>query len=500
MQKLHLVGFTADFDGLIFSPRKGAKSGSFVVPIDARLLKQIAEAERLRDGGSPSSSSGGAEVHRAGVPRLVRPESSLSPREMQDRIRAGWSLEEVAGEAGVDLDWVSRFAAPVLAEVRQVVEQARELIYDKPRVGLSALPLGASVRRNVVDRGVRIIDDDEFDDCWSAYELDDDSWVVRFAYLSRGRSQEAEWRLDLETDELQSRNRLASQLGHVPKGRARRAASVAPAPPKRTGGSARVIPPTPSPVPAPAAAPKKASGRKASAKKAAKKIAAKKVAARKAPAKATKAPAKPASRAAARKTVAKKAAPTRRATPRSSAGRKKASSRPAKKPAKGERAPELTELMHRPNTPPAPVRPAPPAPAMGSRSPRGPVPAGPPRIAVTPPIRSSAPARPPAEPASRGPLPPPPPAPVPPTVREAVSHPIGEVPEPPRPGAAAIDEATGIARIDSRRSWHADASGGGTNGAGSIGARPAVFRGDVTRAGADAPARRPRRTEPLRGR
>ena len=493
MQKLHLVGFTADFDGLIFSPRKGAKSGSFVVPIDARLLKQIAEAERLRDGGSPSSSSGGAEVHRAGVPRLVRPESSLSPREMQDRIRAGWSLEEVAAEAGVDLDWVSRFAAPVLAEVRQVVDQARELIYDKPRVGLSALPLGASVRRNVVDRGVRIIDDVEFDDCWSAYELDDDSWVVRFAYLSRGRSQEAEWRLDLETDELQSRNRLASQLGHVPKGRARRAASVAPAPPKRTGGSARAIPPTPSPAPAPAA-PKKASSRRVSAKK----VSAKKVSAKKAAAKTpVKAPARAAGKATARKTVAKKAAPTRRATPRSSAGRKKASSRPAKKPAKGERAPELTELMPRPDASPTPARPSAPAPAVGSRSPRGPVPAGPPRIAVTPPIR---PPRSPAEPASRGPLPPPPPAPVPPTVRDAVSHPIGEVPEPPRPGAAAIDEATGIARIDSRRTWHADASGSGANGAGPSGPRPAVFRGDVTRAGGEPPTRRPRRTEPLRGR
>jgi len=34
MQKLHLVGFTPDHDGLILSARKGAKSGKFVVSVD----------------------------------------------------------------------------------------------------------------------------------------------------------------------------------------------------------------------------------------------------------------------------------------------------------------------------------------------------------------------------------------------------------------------------------------------------------------------------------
>ena len=69
MQKLHLVGFTADFDGLIFSTRKGAKSGSFVVPIDGKLLKQLAEAEQRRNGGGAAK----VEEHRLTSPRLVRP-------------------------------------------------------------------------------------------------------------------------------------------------------------------------------------------------------------------------------------------------------------------------------------------------------------------------------------------------------------------------------------------------------------------------------------------
>src|SRR3954463_9759573 len=106
MQKLHLVGFTPNFDGLILSARKGAKSGSFVVSLDQGLLKQVADAERMRDGGRVDRDT------RLSSPRLVRPESALSPREMQDRIRTGWSIDEVAAEAGVDLDWVNRFASP----------------------------------------------------------------------------------------------------------------------------------------------------------------------------------------------------------------------------------------------------------------------------------------------------------------------------------------------------------------------------------------------------
>src|SRR3954447_19461880 len=227
MQKLHLVGFTADSEGLIFSIRKGAKSGHFVVPVDARLLKQIADLEKQRDG----SASRGDE-HRLTSPRLQRPESALTPREMQDRIRAGWTLDEVAAEAGVDLDWVRRFASPVLAEVGRVLDEARAMYYDKPRFGLSTLPLGASVRRNVLERGVRMTDD-ELEDCWTAYQLDDTVWVVRFVYLSRSREQEAEWRYDLETEDLTSRNRLAAQLAFVTKGRPKKATGVAPVKPAK---------------------------------------------------------------------------------------------------------------------------------------------------------------------------------------------------------------------------------------------------------------------------
>jgi hypothetical protein len=89
------------------------------------------------------------------------------------------------------------------------------------------------------------------------------------------------------------------------------------------------------------------------------------------------------------------------------------------------------------------------------------------------------------------PLPAPGPAAVPEAVRQAAATPFGDDVEPPRPGAVEVDPETGVARIDSRRSSR------------YVSAPPPrpTFRDDVPRAGSAAPGpRRPRRTEPLRGR
>ncbi|MDP9021051.1 MAG: septation protein SepH, partial [Actinomycetota bacterium] len=227
MQKLHLVGFTAEHDGLIFSLGKGSSSDEFVVDLSGELLQTIAEAERRRDRrGSVDAGFGARQQPRSGHT------SELSPRELQDRLRAGWSIEEVAREAGTDVEWVSRFAAPVRAEQARVVDRALGLTFDKARLGPSSLPLGRSVLRNLGGRGVRL-SEEEVDSAWSAFQLEEGLWVVRFSYTSRGRAQEAEWLFDVDTGELSARNRLASQLGHVAKGRARQPLATTTSPPAR---------------------------------------------------------------------------------------------------------------------------------------------------------------------------------------------------------------------------------------------------------------------------
>lgn len=222
MRKLHLVGLTTDRDGLIFTARKGSKSGGFIVPLDDRVLAAIAEA-RGAPNGAPEVQAEVADLEV--VPKRLRSQSALTPREMQARLRAGRSIDEVASEAGVDTEWVARFAVPILAEQAQVVELARSLVYAKPRLGESSQPLGASVMQNLSDRGI-FIPDDVAQAAWSAFQLHDSVWMVRFRYRSRGRDQEAQWEIDVPAGRLLARNRHASDLGYVDPRRRHREVEV----------------------------------------------------------------------------------------------------------------------------------------------------------------------------------------------------------------------------------------------------------------------------------
>ncbi|MDQ3305760.1 MAG: septation protein SepH [Actinomycetota bacterium] len=329
MQKLHLVGFTAGLDGLIFSVRKGSTSGGFTVDLDDALVQMVTDAERVRTGGMVVQVAG--ELRQ---PRHSWHGSALNPRELQDRLRSGWSVEEVAEEAGTDVAWVKRFAAPVLAEQAQVVNRARAFTFDKARLGPSTLNLGASVRRNLAERGRRMPDDDA-EDGWSAFQLDDGLWVIRFDFTSRGRAQRAEWLLDLADGHLSARDRLASQLGHVGggggKARGRstavapevllEASSAHPSPSVGAGGPAARASAPPSKK---ATRVKRATAKKSPAKKSpAKKSPAKKVTPAKAPAKKV-APKKVApKKVAPAKKAPKKLAPAKKVAPKKVAPAKK---------------------------------------------------------------------------------------------------------------------------------------------------------------------------------
>ncbi|MBW3611638.1 MAG: DUF3071 domain-containing protein, partial [Actinobacteria bacterium] len=352
MQKLYLVGFTAGLDGLIFSVRKGSSSGGFTVDLDDALVQLVTDAERVRAGGMV------VQVASEGrPPRHTWHGSALNPRELQDRLRAGWSVEEVADEAGTDVAWVNRFAAPVRAEQAQVLGRARRLTFDKPRLGPSALDLEASVRRNLAERGLRVPDDDA-DDGWSAFQLDEGLWVVRFDYTSRGRAQRAEWLFDVAEGRLIARDRVASQLGHFAKGRRLPALPLEPPPEgassrqERGGGSGRSAKKrapakrkkkaAPAKTVAPAKAPpKKVAPRKVAPKKVApaKKVAPKEVAPKKvAPKKVAPKKVAPAKKVAPKKVAPKKVAPAKKAMPaKKVAPAKKAT--PAKKVAPKKVAP-----------------------------------------------------------------------------------------------------------------------------------------------------------------
>lgn len=105
----------------------------------------------------------------------------LRPKEIQARIRAGASVEQVATAAGVPIERVERFAHPVLLERSRAAElatAAHPVLADGP----SVLTLLESVTKAMVSRGLA---PDAI--TWDAWRNEDLRWTVQLAWKA-GRS------------------------------------------------------------------------------------------------------------------------------------------------------------------------------------------------------------------------------------------------------------------------------------------------------------------------
>jgi hypothetical protein len=229
----------------MLSGRDDATSGEYFVAIDEYLLAAIEqfgdEGDDLDDRQEEVRASSLA-LPRGALPAPVRlypkPSSDLSPREIQARLRSGSTIADVAEEAGVDEEWIIRFAAPIIGEQARVVEQAQRLTFSKPRVGPSSQPLRTSVRWNLAEQGA-LKDDEVFDAGWSAYNIQGTRWVVRISFVAKRRRKIAEWEVDLREGELSARNRVATDLGYVEAGRRRKRTDSEFSPPAPTGRADR---------------------------------------------------------------------------------------------------------------------------------------------------------------------------------------------------------------------------------------------------------------------
>lgn len=211
MQELHLVGFTTDQRHLIFSARRGAKSGSFLVPVNDEVLAAIEQLTSVAD------VEAGDEVDAAPAKPdqpATRVESGLTVREIQARLRAGDSVAVIAKAAGVDVEWVERFAPPIRAEQQRIVEQALAAHLHRPRVGDSVVNLRRAVAMAMAEREV-VFTVDGFDTAWSSRMLGADQWIVEFEFSQRGRRRTVGWQLDTTTGQVTTTDRTAALIGFV---------------------------------------------------------------------------------------------------------------------------------------------------------------------------------------------------------------------------------------------------------------------------------------------
>ena len=201
VRQLQVVGVSDDGRRLLLAPSAGGRA-THSIDLDRRVERAL-RGQAIEDGGQVASD--------------------LSPKDIQARLRAGLSVEQVAREAGVPIGKVERYAGPVLSEREQVLDAARLAAMTRPRGGSSKLPLGASIEANLNALVYARPDTGE----WSAYRAPSGNWVVTYDVTVRGRRRRAEWAHHPATREVTALNTYASQLGFVESVRAAKAAPAA---------------------------------------------------------------------------------------------------------------------------------------------------------------------------------------------------------------------------------------------------------------------------------
>ncbi|MFF4248036.1 septation protein SepH [Streptomyces sp. NPDC001822] len=169
MPELRVVAVSNDGTRLVL---KAADSTEYTLPIDERLRAAVRN-DRARLG----------QIE-------IEVESHLRPRDIQARIRAGASAEEVAQFAGIPVDRVRRFEGPVLAERAFMAERARKTAVRRP--GENTGPqLGDAVQERLLLRGA-----DRETVQWDSWRRDDGTWEVLLVYRVAGEPHSASWTYD----------------------------------------------------------------------------------------------------------------------------------------------------------------------------------------------------------------------------------------------------------------------------------------------------------------
>jgi len=164
MRELNPIG--RDQDQLLLESDDGEK---FSVAIDETLKKTIRESR---------------------LPDLSGEE--LSPREIQDAIRGGSTVAELAASSGGNIDLIERFAHPVLEELAHMVELAKSIRVELPADRFNDIEkkaFGEVVEAKLLQGGAT-------KPSWSARRGDNSVWEIVVEFEQSGGTGSATWTFD----------------------------------------------------------------------------------------------------------------------------------------------------------------------------------------------------------------------------------------------------------------------------------------------------------------
>lgn len=187
MRPVRFVALSEDGRALVLADEVGRL---LALPLDDRVTTV------LRADGQPDTPTAGRAPGE--------PPPSLSPRDIQSRIRAGESAEEVARIAGVPVDRVLRYAGPVLQERAMLAQHARRT---RLKSSESNARLAEVVDARLDQHGV-----DAEKVSWDAYRRDDGTWRIVATWPSGKATAQAVWELDRSRTAISPHDDMAGYL------------------------------------------------------------------------------------------------------------------------------------------------------------------------------------------------------------------------------------------------------------------------------------------------
>ena len=187
MQELRFVAVSEDGSYAVLAVP--GRSARFSLPIDERLRAvALGQSSRL------------AQYE-------IEVESPLRPKEIQARIRAGETAEEIADAAGIPVERVRWFEGPVLAERAYIATQAQAASVRRAGDSVPGPRLG-----DIAPARISALGGDPEEADWDSRKRGDGNWQVSLSFISGGRLHTAEWTFDPRRRHVMPADEAAERL------------------------------------------------------------------------------------------------------------------------------------------------------------------------------------------------------------------------------------------------------------------------------------------------
>jgi hypothetical protein len=193
MRQLRLVRYAEETGDLVLESADGLDQ--FALMVDDAVRSAV--RPRVAPAAAPPAPAATASPAAA----------EFSPRDIQVRIRAGESPQELADSLGVPLDRVMRFAGPVMDERLRITDEARRARAHRTGSETALVQFGEAVDDRFVAHGI-----DAGAVTWDSHRRDGGDWVVTADWAGGEGRHSAQWLFHRGTRSVTALDDTASDL------------------------------------------------------------------------------------------------------------------------------------------------------------------------------------------------------------------------------------------------------------------------------------------------